>query len=107
MLRPVGSNKCPLTLDLLVPVLLTNDTYTQRLNREFDEIAPWEFHYPREPKRVSRRISGALKHFYLKDQPASNRTEKGIGDVSPNLTFTPNSSGKRMLRLMSMTCRTK
>lgn len=67
---------------LLVPDLLTNETYTNRINREFDDIAPWEFHYPREPKALSRQISTAFKHFYLKDQPVSNQTEKGIGDVS-------------------------
>uniref|UniRef100_A0A1B6L422 Carboxylic ester hydrolase n=1 Tax=Graphocephala atropunctata TaxID=36148 RepID=A0A1B6L422_9HEMI len=59
--------------------LLTNSTYVNRLNNEFDEIAPWEFHYPREPKDVSRRISAALKQFYFNNQPVSNSTEEQLG----------------------------
>uniref|UniRef100_A0A1B6F8S3 Carboxylic ester hydrolase n=1 Tax=Cuerna arida TaxID=1464854 RepID=A0A1B6F8S3_9HEMI len=59
--------------------LLTNSTYVNRINNEFDEIAPWEFHYPREPRQVSKRISAALKQFYFNNQPVSNSTEEQLG----------------------------
>ncbi|XP_046679909.1 esterase FE4-like [Homalodisca vitripennis] len=59
--------------------LLTNSTYVNRINNEFDEIGPWEFHYPREPRRVSKRISAALKRFYFNNQPVSNSTEEQLG----------------------------
>ncbi|KAG8277021.1 hypothetical protein J6590_051922 [Homalodisca vitripennis] len=59
--------------------LLTNSTYVYRLNNEFDEIAPWEFQYPRDPRPVSRRISSAFRQFYFDNQPVSNYTEKQLG----------------------------
>ncbi|KAG8277026.1 hypothetical protein J6590_051927 [Homalodisca vitripennis] len=64
---------------MIFPVLLTNSTYVNRINNEFDEIGPWEFQYPREPRRVSKRISAAFKQFYFNNQPVSNSTEEQLG----------------------------
>lgn len=65
---------------LFVDVLI-NNTYLNRLNQEFDEIAPWEFHYPREPKDLSKRMSSAFKKLYFNNQLVSNNTEKQLGEV--------------------------
>lgn len=65
---------------LFVDVLI-NNTYLNRLNQEFDEIAPWEFQYPREPKDLSKRMSSAFKKLYFNNQLVSNNTEKQLGEV--------------------------
>lgn len=60
---------------------MINNTYLNRLNLEFDQISPWEFHYPREPKDLSTRMSSAFKKFYFNNQLVSNNTEKQLGEV--------------------------
>ncbi|XP_054261669.1 juvenile hormone esterase-like isoform X1 [Macrosteles quadrilineatus] len=61
--------------------LLTNETYVHRINTEFDDIAPWEFHYPRQPRIVSKHISDAFKDFYFHNQPIGNHSEKELGEL--------------------------
>lgn len=75
-IREIFSYILFLFLDVLI-----NNTYLNRLNQEFDEIAPWEFHYPREPKELSKRMSSAFKKLYFNNQLVSNSTEKQLGEV--------------------------
>lgn len=79
--------------------VLTNNTYLNRLNLEFDQISPWEFHYPREPKDLSKRMSSAFKKLYFNNQLVSNNTEKQLGEV---VSLIPKPSIIHMVKALSM-----
>jgi hypothetical protein len=51
------------------------------MDNNFETVAPIAFLYERDTER-SRMISRELRKFYLKDQPLTNASLSGLGEVS-------------------------
>lgn len=60
--------------------ILENVMHTQDLNDNFSTIAPKIFLYDKEGPR-SLKVSKAFKELYFKNQPLSNATAAGLGQV--------------------------
>ena len=60
--------------------IIDNATLVKDLNDNFNTIAPRIFMYDREGPR-SLKITEAFKKLYLNNQPVSNETRVGLGQV--------------------------
>ncbi|XP_067006682.2 juvenile hormone esterase [Anabrus simplex] len=60
--------------------ILRNSNWTEEMNTDFERIAPISFLYERGTEQ-SRRITAGLRKFYLKDQPITNASETGLGQL--------------------------
>ena len=61
-------------------LILANSTTTKAFNDNFDQIAPILFMYVRDGP-YSTKVTEAFKKLYLNNQPISNATRDGLGEV--------------------------
>ncbi|XP_067006679.2 juvenile hormone esterase [Anabrus simplex] len=60
--------------------ILTNTSWTQELNDDFERVGPIIFGYERGTQK-SRQVSRELRKFYFNNQPISNATEEELGKL--------------------------
>ncbi|XP_067006683.2 juvenile hormone esterase [Anabrus simplex] len=60
--------------------ILQNSNWTEEMNSDFERIAPISFLYERGTEK-SRRITAGLRKYYLKDQPITNASATGLGQL--------------------------
>ncbi|XP_066996050.2 esterase E4 [Anabrus simplex] len=66
--------------DWLAMYVIQNNTWAEYMTDRFDELAPISLLYERGTDR-SRNITRELRKFYLQDQPVTNSSFQGLGQL--------------------------
>lgn len=67
------------------PTIYNNNSLVERLNKEFDHVAPMVLHYDHHPS--SKKISAKIKEFYFQNRDIDNTTKAEVTDVITDALF--------------------